>query len=642
MSSSSPLRSRDWRWPTGSAWTRACTSTSSPRISTSKPRRVVGPQVERAARHEVEACVVPVTRDEPGLDGALVQREAEMRAAVLDREGRAVVPEHDDGQGADLGEQSARRLQLGTRTGPQVLRSDRCSHASPRRFAARSIQTSYYLRYSTRPFPASSRRLGFLQPWAANEPVVGPIAAILAVFGWASRVLERVHERRRTCSSSATQSSAPLGRLDLTNAGPAPVHAGRQRRPGVRDRRDGGRDALARERRRPGHRPRRPPTRHGQPHLPQRSGRDRLSRRGRRRASRLVASSDLDVTSWTSPPPLASYTSQNVNPGYRYLRMRDGITLSMNVQLPGPASKGPYPTVIEYSGYSPADPKSPQPSTLDRAGPRVRDRRHQHARHRLLGGSVQLLRAAAVDRRVRRDRDDRRAAVGRCTTRWAWSVSRTPGSASCSSRSSARRARGDRAAVGDRRHASSGTLSPGGVLNTGFAVAWAKDRQHDAEPAPENRRATLGDRSHQGGRQHLPGQPGAAQPGARRDPGDQDPEVLDRRHRRCRSRRSTSCTRSTCRCISRATGRTSRPAASSPTCSVNFTGTKQAWFTAQNGGHADPLDPTVFARWAQFLSIFVAQKIPKPTASRSGRRGADPERGVRHDRAAPARSVRRT
>src|SRR3981081_4304202 len=30
------------------------------------------------------------------------------------------------------------------------------------------------------------------------------------------------------------------------------------------------------------------------------------------------------------------------------------------------------------------------------------------------------------------------------------------------------------------------TLYPGGVLNTGFAVAWAKERQHEAEPAGPN------------------------------------------------------------------------------------------------------------------------------------------------------------
>ena len=70
-----------------------------------EPARVVGPEVERAARHEVEARVMPVTRDEPGLDGSLMQREPEVRAAVFDRERGVVVPEHDDRQGPDLGEQ---------------------------------------------------------------------------------------------------------------------------------------------------------------------------------------------------------------------------------------------------------------------------------------------------------------------------------------------------------------------------------------------------------------------------------------------------------------------------------------------------------------------------------------------------------
>ena len=42
---------------------------------------------------------------------------------------------------------------------------------------------------------------------------------------------------------------------------------------------------------------------------------------------------------------------------------------------------------------------------------------------------------------------------------------------------------------------------------------------------------------------------------------------------------------------------------------------KEVWLTAQNGGHADPLDPWVFARWVQFLSIFVAQKTPPPAAT---------------------------
>ena len=36
------------------------------------------------------------------------------------------------------------------------------------------------------------------------------------------------------------------------------------------------------------------------------------------------------------------------------------------------------------------------------------------------------------------------------------------------------------------------TLYPGGILNTGFAVDWAKERIHDAKPAVAQRRASRG------------------------------------------------------------------------------------------------------------------------------------------------------
>ncbi len=36
------------------------------------------------------------------------------------------------------------------------------------------------------------------------------------------------------------------------------------------------------------------------------------------------------------------------------------------------------------------------------------------------------------------------------------------------------------------------TLYPGGILNTGFALSWAKDRVHDALPASADRRPDLG------------------------------------------------------------------------------------------------------------------------------------------------------
>lgn len=49
--------------------------------------------------------------------------------------------------------------------------------------------------------------------------------------------------------------------------------------------------------------------------------------------------------------------------GYHYLEMRDGVMLSAMVRFPDRAiyGDGPYPTVIEYSGYGPSNPASEEP-----------------------------------------------------------------------------------------------------------------------------------------------------------------------------------------------------------------------------------------------------------------------------------------
>ena len=70
----------------------------------------------------------------------------------------------------------------------------------------------------------------------------------------------------------------------------------------------------------------------------------------------------LDVDDRPDP----SLYDQTVDEGYGYLTVRDGVQLSAMVRFPDPALYGPppYPTVIEYSGYTPSDPDEPQPSTL--------------------------------------------------------------------------------------------------------------------------------------------------------------------------------------------------------------------------------------------------------------------------------------
>ena len=67
-------------------------------------------------------------------------------------------------------------------------------------------------------------------------------------------------------------------------------------------------------------------------------------------------------------PPQSLYDNQQLEvdnlsatSGYGYLTTRDGVTLSVQVVLPGPAENGPYPTVMEYSGYDPSSPSTGQP-----------------------------------------------------------------------------------------------------------------------------------------------------------------------------------------------------------------------------------------------------------------------------------------
>lgn len=72
---------------------------------------------------------------------------------------------------------------------------------------------------------------------------------------------------------------------------------------------------------------------------------------------RQVASDPIEVVSVEdSTPPQSFYDAQELEPGFGYIETRDGTTLSASVYLPGPIEDGPYPTVVEYSGYSPSKP----------------------------------------------------------------------------------------------------------------------------------------------------------------------------------------------------------------------------------------------------------------------------------------------
>jgi predicted acyl esterase len=70
-----------------------------------------------------------------------------------------------------------------------------------------------------------------------------------------------------------------------------------------------------------------------------------------------LVSDPVDVVSIeASTPEQSFYDAQTLEPGFDYIETRDGTTLSASVYLPGPVEDGPYPTVVEYSGYSPSKP----------------------------------------------------------------------------------------------------------------------------------------------------------------------------------------------------------------------------------------------------------------------------------------------
>ncbi len=68
----------------------------------------------------------------------------------------------------------------------------------------------------------------------------------------------------------------------------------------------------------------------------------------------------FSVLSTRSTPPPSFYADQHLHAGLNYLTMRDGVRLAATVRLPPGTTlaDGPFPTVIEYSGYDVAGPAS--------------------------------------------------------------------------------------------------------------------------------------------------------------------------------------------------------------------------------------------------------------------------------------------
>jgi hypothetical protein len=153
------------------------------------------------------------------------------------------------------------------------------------------------------------------------------------------------------------------------------------------------------------------------------------------------------------------------------------------------------------------------------------------------------------------------------------------------------------------------TLYPGGILNTGFAVAWAQQRQQEAEPAGPNsgqpyayKQIQQGDQTCKAN-QVLHGEAASLMDKIKAN-SHYDPAVADPLDPITFVRKIKVPTFMACQWEDEQTG------GHCPDLAQHFTGTKLKWFTFTNGAHIDSLDPYTYDRWYDFLELFVAHQAP--------------------------------
>ena len=243
---------------------------------------------------------------------------------------------------------------------------------------------------------------------------------------------------------------------------------------------------------------------------------------------------------------------------------------------PGPADQGPYPAVVEYSGYDPSSPTTGQPQykllapALGMAwvGVNIRGTGCSGGAYNFFENLQSLDGYDAIETVAAQPWSTGR--VGMVGISFAGIsqlfVARTqpPHLAAITPLS----------VIDDTWR---GTLYPGGIYNDGFAKGWAEERLEQNKWPNPNAPGWVKD-AHRRRRHDVRGQHAAARPERRPARADREAPVLLRARpavplrlpRRRRLARAAGVRQATSRrrCSSPARGRTSRPAAAGPTCST--------------------------------------------------------------------------
>jgi len=330
-------------------------------------------------------------------------------------------------------------------------------------------------------------------------------------------------------------------------------------------------------------------------------------------ASATERSAPFAVADPADNPDAAWYAAQPKLPegGFGYITTRDGTTLSANVLLPGPADQGPYPTVVEYSGYQPSDPDSAAfaqiYTTLGFAYVGVNMRGSGCS-----GGSYRFFETAQSI-----DGYD----VIETVAAQPWVQDNTVGMVGISypgisqlfvaaTQPPSLEAITPLSVLDDSFRA---TLYPGGILNTGFAVNWTKQRLDDAKPygqawtrkqvdagdtvCADNQKLRLQNPDLLAEIRQNPYYPPATDSGAGGSLGDSLAPI-------------TFVDNITVPVFIAGAWQDEQTGGHFPAMLDKFTSAKDLFITLVNGGHTESLSPGVFERYVEFLDLYVAKKVP--------------------------------
>ncbi len=359
----------------------------------------------------------------------------------------------------------------------------------------------------------------------------------------------------------------------------------------------------------------------------------RLSKSGK-----VYGSSSIEVLKPGQNPKSSWYSQFHLHAGLNYVKMRDGVELAMTVRLPfGVSTLDPakqYATYIEYSGYQTAaphdylaavlggntnDPLLPSSSTSVGAviGPLLN----------FVTVSVQMrgsgCSGGAFDLFNYNTTYDGYDAIETVASQpWVKGHKVGMGGISFSGISQLfvagtqppHLAAITPLSVMDDVYTATGY--PGGIFNKGFALSWITERQDDAQPAPAGG---------QGWARYL-----AANDPATGKPRDQ--HCFDNQKLRLQTLDAVSLTQTNhFRIPSLFDQRAPATWVSKIKVPVFWVGAyndeqtgphwtesigslksnKKVWVTMQNGVHVDSLGPSTITRWAEFMNLYVANRIPK-------------------------------